>query len=86
MHLGFMWLSERCTADGQRIRSHISKHQKDKEEYKPTLTKPHKPEPNTASWKIIDRVIQSPTTADEATLLDSNAVGNWTENHRRVGH
>ena len=32
IYLGFMWVSKLCTADGKRIRSHISKHQKDDEE------------------------------------------------------
>ena len=49
MHLGVMWVRDLCTADGKRIRSHISKHQKNVEEYAPTLTKPYQPKPNTAS-------------------------------------
>ena len=86
IYLGFMWVSELCTADGKRIQSHISKHQKDEEEYAPTLTKPHQPKPNAASWKILDRVIQSLTTANGATLLESNALGDWIDNHSRIGN
>ena len=47
--LGFMWLRKLSIADGNRIQNHLSKYQKDVEEYKPTLTEPHKPKPTTAS-------------------------------------
>ena len=72
--LGFMWLRKLSIADGNRIQNHLSKYQKDEEEYKPTLTEPHKPKPTTASWKILHRVIQSLATAEEVTLLESNAL------------
>ena len=79
-------MSELCTVHGKRIRSHISKHQKNEEEYAPTLTKPYQPKPNTASWKILDRVIQSITTSNELTIRDEYSLGTWTANHSRLGN
>ena len=81
-----MWVSKLCTADGKRIRGQISKHQKNEEEYVPTLTKPYQPKPNTASWKILDRVIQNTTTSNEFTIRDEYSLGTWTEHHSNLGN
>lgn len=54
IHLGIMWLSKIYTIDGKKIRCHISKHQKNEQEYKSTPSKPYQPKPNTASWSILD--------------------------------
>ena len=79
MYLGVMWISEMCPADGKRIRGHISKHQKNEEEYATTLTKPCQPKPNTASWKILDIIIQSITIANEFTIREEYSLGTWTK-------
>ena len=86
MYLGVMWVSELCTADGKRIRIHISKDQKHEEEHAPTLTKPYQLNPNTASRKILDRVVQSITKSNEFTIRDEYSLGTWTENHSKLGN
>ena len=86
MYPGVIWVSKLCTADGKRIRGHISKHQKKEEEYVPTLTKPYPPKPNTASWRILHRVIQSITTSNEFTVRDEYSLETRTENHSKLGN
>ena len=84
IYLGIMWLSKICTIDRKKIRSHTSKHQKNEQEYKPTLSRSYQPKPNTLSWRNLDRVICSLTHDDDITLLELIQLGDWTKNHSNI--
>ena len=84
IHLRVLWVSEISTIDGNQIRNDIIHHQVDEMAYKPTLTKPYQPQPNNASWKILDWLIHQITSENNQNLIPGRTLGKWTKHHSTI--
>ena len=85
LFLGITWVIEISTQTGTHMRDHTLQHQDNTAIYKPTLTKVFPKRPNTASWRIFDRVISKITEPDKTTIKQGYTLGKWAKNHIIIG-
>ena len=83
MFPGFFYISEICNAEGTAIAQGTFHHQKDQDEYKTKMRRPHIPNPNKTSWKLWDRFITNITT-DGINL--KSLLSEWTDWHIKSGN
>jgi hypothetical protein len=83
MYLGVMYISEICNEEGTAIREGYEDGTNRQETYNITLTIPKQKKPNTSSWKLWWKVLQSFTTGGSKRL--TKGLGEWTENHSKPG-
>jgi hypothetical protein len=83
MYLGVMYMSEICNEDGTAIREGYENGTNKQKTYRITLTIPRQKKPNTASWKLWWKVLQSFTNGNNYRL--SKQLGEWTDNHSKSG-
>jgi hypothetical protein len=83
MYLGVMYMSEICNEEGTAIREGYEDSTNRQETYKITLTIPKQKKPNTSSWKLWWKVLQSFTTGDSKRL--TKGLGECTESHSKSG-
>jgi len=82
LFLGIMYSSEICSIDGRCIRDGIKDGSYKDNIYDVRLKKARQKRPNTASWKLWTRVIESMTT--DGTRL-KQPLGEWTQDHSTSG-
>lgn len=82
MYFGVVYLSEICNTAGDRLQTGIEKNKHDKNVYTVTLQTPKQKQPNSYSWKVWKKPIQSFTT-DGRKLKEQ--LGSWTGDHSRSG-
>ena len=82
MYLGVTWLSEICTIDGTSLVEGIGDDNIELP-HENTLPKPAQVKPNTRSWALWDRLLQSFTQPNKSKLKEP--LGDWYRNHSRYG-
>jgi hypothetical protein len=68
MNLGVMYMREICNEEGTGIREGYEYGINEQEKYKITLTVPKQKKPNTSSWKLWWKVIQTFTNGNNNIL------------------
>ena len=78
MYLGVTWLSEICTVDGTSLVEGIGDNAVELP-HENTVPKPAQVKPNTRSWALWDRLLQSFTQPNKSKLKEP--LGDWYRNH-----
>ena len=82
MYLGIMYLSEICNIEGDSLIKGIDNNTHNQEYYNTHLQKPKQSKPNTRSWTLWKRVIES-FTKDNTKLKIH--LGKWSTKHSNAG-
>jgi hypothetical protein len=83
MYLRVMYMSKIFNEEGTAIREGYEDGTYEQEIYKITLTVPKQKKPNTSSWKLWWKVLQSFTNGNNNILPER--LGDWTDNHSTPG-